>query len=457
MSLHGPLFRWNEVEEVFSDRAGVQAMLDFEAALARAEGRMGVIPGDAAAAIESCCTIHRFDLFALARDAAGTGNLAIPLVRQLSELVSELDPDGAARFVHWGATSQDAIDTGLVLQLRAALDLFEAELGRLADALASIADLHRSTPIAGRTWMQHAVPTTFGMKAATWLDAVLRQRDRCAWLRTRVLVLQLGGAVGTLAALGDEGPGVAAAVAEELQLSLPDIAWHAHRDRVAEVATTLGLCVGTLGKIARDVALHAQTEVAELHEPAADGRGGSSTMPHKQNPVASAVVIAAAIRAPGLVATLLAAMLQEDERGLGGWHAEWETLPELVRLTGGALHHLTETITGLRVDPARMAANLEASRGLVFAEGIQLALAKKTGRAHAQRLVEAACRRAQGEGRHLREVLAEDTAVGRDLPSVELERLFDLHRYVSVTGPLIDRVLRRHAAANEKRRGGSAA
>ncbi len=426
-------------------------MLDFEAALARAEGRMGVIPRDAATVIDACCTTDRYDLEALARDAALSGNLAIPLVRQLTALVREQNAD-AARFVHWGATSQDAIDTGLVLQLRAALDVIEAELDRLADALASLADRYRSTPIAGRTWLQHAVPTTFGMKAATWLDAVLRQRDRCASLRARAFVLQLGGAVGTLAALGDKGPGVAAAVAEELKLSLPDLAWHAHRDRVAEVATTLGLCVGTLGKIARDVALHAQTEVAELHEPAAEGRGGSSTMPQKQNLVESAVVIAAATRVPGLVATLLAAMLQEDERGLGGWHAEWETLPEVVRLTGGALHRMTETIAALRVDPARMAANLEAARGLVFAEGIRQALAAKTDRVTAQRLVEAACRRAQGEGRHLRDVLADDPTVGGHLPPVELERLFDLHRYVSVTGPLIDRVLRRYAAANEMRR-----
>jgi 3-carboxy-cis,cis-muconate cycloisomerase len=451
MSLLGPLFRWDAVDATLSDRAGVQGMLDFEAALARAEGRAGVIPEDAVIAIDACCATDRFDLVALARDAAFAGNLAIPLVRQLRILVREQNED-AACFVHWGATSQDAIDTGLVLQLRAALDVIDAEIERLADALAALAEQHRSTPISGRTWMQHAVPTTFGMKAATWLDAVLRQRDRCASLRDRALALQLGGAVGTLAALGDKGPAVAAAVAEELKLSLPDLAWHAHRDRIAEVATTLGLCVGTFGKIARDLALHAQTEVAELHEPGAEGRGGSSTMPHKQNPVASAVVIAAATRAPGLVATLLAAMLQEDERGLGGWHAEWETLPELVRLAGGALHQVTETIAGLRVDAARMAANLEASQGLVFAEGIQLALAEKTGTS-AEALVEAACRRARTEGRHLRDVLAEDPTLARDLPPIELEHLFDLGRYVSVTGPLIDRVLRRHAAANQNRRG----
>jgi 3-carboxy-cis,cis-muconate cycloisomerase len=449
MSLLGPLFRWDEVEETFSDPARVQGMLDFEAALARAEARVGVIPASAAAAIAACCSADRFDVAALARDAALAGNLAIPLVKQLTTQVRQQDAD-AARFVHWGATSQDTIDTGLVLQLRAALGRIEAELDRLAQALASLADQHRGTPIAGRTWMQHAVPTSFGLKAAGWLDAVLRDQARCGELDARALVLQLGGAVGTLAALGDRGADVAAALAEELKLPLPDLAWHAHRDRVAEVATTLGLCAGTLGKIARDIALHTQTEVAELHEPAAEGRGGSSTMPHKQNPVASAVVLAAATRVPGLVATMLSAMVQEDERGLGGWHAEWETLPELVGLTGGALHHLTEVMTGLRVDTARMAANLEATRGLVFAEAVQMALAEKTGRAAAQRLLEAACRRAQAEGRHLRELLETDPTVSRHVSPEELERLFDPRRYRGVTDLLIDRVLAAHASRSSK-------
>jgi 3-carboxy-cis,cis-muconate cycloisomerase len=265
----------------------------------------------------------------------------------------------------------------------------------LAGALASLAEAHRTTLIAGRTWMQHAVPTTFGLKVAGWLDAVDRHRDRIARLRGRALVVQFGGAAGTLAALGDEGMEVAAALAEELKLPLPDLPWHAHRDRLAEVATTLGLLAGTLGKLARDVALHTQTEVAEVFEPAGEGRGGSSSMAHKRNPISSAVVLAAAARVPGLVATMLGAMVQEDERGLGGWQAEWETLPELV---GGALHHVTDTMAGLRVDVARMAANLDATRGLVLAEAAEVALAPRTGRAAARRTVEAACRRAQRKG-----------------------------------------------------------
>jgi 3-carboxy-cis,cis-muconate cycloisomerase len=444
--LLAPLLRWDDVAETFSDAARVQGMLDFEAALARAGAAAGVIPASAAASISSCCASARVDSAALARDAALAGNLAIPLVRQLTTLVREQDAE-AARFVHWGATSQDAIDTGLVLQLRAAVAATLAELDRLADALAALAEAHRGTPIVGRTWMQHAVPTTFGMKAAGWLDAVMRQREAVAALGERALVLQLGGAVGTLAALGEKGPAVASALANELRLPLPDVAWHTQRDRVALVATTFGILVGTLGKIARDLALHAQTDVGELGEPLADGRGGSSTMPHKRNPVAAAVALAAATRAPGLVATMLAAMVQEDERGLGGWHAEWETLPELVSLAAGALHHLADAVAGLRVDPARMAANLEMSRGLVFAEAVQMAVAEKTGRPLAQRLLEAASSRAQAESRPLREVLAADPTVARHVSPEELDRLFDVRRYVAAAEPLVDRVLARHAAA----------
>ena len=283
----GPLFRWDALEPLFSDRARLQGMLDFEAALARAEAATGMIPAQAAAAIAAKCKADLFDEGALARAAASAGNLAIPLVAQLGALVAKDDAE-AARFVHWGATSQDAIDTGLVLQLRPALDRIGAELARLGDELARLAEVHRATPAVARTWMQQALPTTFGLKAAGWLDAVDRQRDRLAEVQRKALVLQFGGAVGTLAALGNAGLDVAAALAAELRLPLPDVPWHAHRDRLAGVAVTLGLCTGTLAKIARDLALSMQTEVGELLEPAAEGRGGSSTLPHKRNPVASA-------------------------------------------------------------------------------------------------------------------------------------------------------------------------
>jgi 3-carboxy-cis,cis-muconate cycloisomerase len=450
VTLLGPLFRWDALEPLLDDRARLQALLDFEAALARAEARAGVIPAAVVPAIAGSCKADRFDAEAIARAAAIAGNPVIPLVRMLTSVVEKHDAE-AARFVHWGATSQDAMDTALVLQLRPALQAIQGELDRLAKALARLADLHRATPVAGRTWMQQAAPTTFGLKAAGWLDAVERHRARLRELRKKSLVVQLGGAVGTLAALGHKGTDVAAELADDLNLSLPDVAWHAHRDRLAEVATTLGLAAGTLGKIARDVALHAQTEVGELAEPEGEGRGGSSTLPHKQNPVASAVALAAATRIPGLVASMLAAMVQEDERGLGGWHAEWEVLPEIVSLFGGALHHVTEAAAGLRVDAARMEANLEATRGLVFAEAVQMALAVRTGRAAAQRLVESACARARAEGRHLRDVLAADPEAARLLRGDELQQLFDPRRGLGVAEALVDRVLRAHSDVFDRR------
>jgi 3-carboxy-cis,cis-muconate cycloisomerase len=449
MSLVGPLFRWSVLEPLLDDRARLQAMLDFEAALARAEARAGVVPAAAVAAIAGACKADRFDREAIAREAAIAGNPVIPLVRMLTSLVEKKDAE-AARFVHWGATSQDVMDTALVLQLRPALHAIQGELDRLAGVLARLADRHRATPVAGRTWMQQAAPTSFGLKVAGWLDAVERHRARLRELRAHVLVLQFGGAVGTLAALGHKGADVAAELAEGLGLSQPDLAWHAHRDRFAEVATTLGLAAGTLGKIARDVSLHAQTEVAELAEPEAEGRGTSSTLPHKRNPVASAVALAAAARIPSLVATMLAAMVQEDERGLGGWHAEWEVLPELVSIFGGALHHTTEAMAGLRVDAARMEANLELTRGLVFAEAVQMALATRIGRASAQRVVAAACDRARAEGRHLREVLAADPEAAPLLPGDVLAQLFDPRRQLGVADALVDRVLSSHFDVSAK-------
>jgi 3-carboxy-cis,cis-muconate cycloisomerase len=260
--------------------------------------------------------------------------------------------------------------------------------------------------------------------------------------------------VGTLAALGDKGMEVAKVLGKELKLAVPEVPWHAHRDRMAEIATTLGLCAGTLGKIARDLCLQAQTEVAEVFEPAAPGRGGSSTMPHKRNPVTAAVVLAAATQVPGLVGTMLSAMVQEQERGLGGWHAEWEALPQIIGLTAGALHHLAETVEHLDVDTDQMRANLEVTHGLIFAEAVQMVLGEQMGRLPAHELVEAACKRAQKQKRHLREVLSEEPKVKQHLDKKELERLFDPARYLGVAGELIERVLQAHsslrAPASEK-------
>ncbi|MET0680791.1 MAG: 3-carboxy-cis,cis-muconate cycloisomerase [Burkholderiales bacterium] len=435
-----PLFTTDRMRAVFSDRDRLQGMLDFEAALARAEARAGVIPDAAPPAIAAKCRAHAFDLDALARGAALAGNTAIPMVKALTALVAKND-DAAARFVHWGATSQDAMDTGLVLQLRGALDLIDADLARLADVLARLADEHKRTVLAGRTWLQQATPVTLGLKAAGALSAIERHRARIRELRPRVLVLQFGGASGTLAALGGDGLKVAAALADDLRLALPDVPWHAQRDRVAEVATALGLVVGTLGKIARDISLLMQTEVGEAFEPAAAGKGGSSTMPHKRNPVACAAILAAAIRVPGLVSVMLTAMVQEHERGLGDWHAEWDTLPEICTLAAGALAQLAQVLEGLQIDAARMAENLEATRGLILAEAVTMALGGKIGRLPAHHLVEEACRRAAGERRHLRDVLGEDPEVRKHLSDADLARLLDPANYVGLAGTLVERAL----------------
>jgi 3-carboxy-cis,cis-muconate cycloisomerase len=440
MALLDPLFGSAAMGEVFSDSARIQHMLDFEAALARAEARSDVIPAAAAPAIASKCKAQLIDLNALADATAVSLNPAIPLVKQLTELVAKDDPE-AARFVHWGATSQDANDTGLVLQIRQAIDILEADLADLCAGLIQLAQNYRSTPMAGRTLMQHASPTTFGAKVAGWLDAMNRHRDRFAQTRARVLVLQFGGAVGTLAALREKGLQVTEALAAELHLGIPTMPWHTERDRIAEVATTLGLLVGTLGKIARDISLHMQTEIAEVLEPAGEGRGGSSTMPHKRNPVSAAVVLSAATRMPGLVSTMLSAMVQEDERGLGNWQAEWETLPEIFRLTAGALHHMATIIPYLEIDTQRMRRNLDATHGLIFAEAVSMALRGRIGKSAAHELLEAATRVVHESGRHLREVLAQNREVTDHLTAAELDRLFAPENYLGVAEEWVDRVV----------------
>jgi 3-carboxy-cis,cis-muconate cycloisomerase len=450
MALFDPLFGSAAMGEVFSDAARLQHMLDFEAALARAEARCGVIPAASARAIASKCKVELIDAGALAAATAVSANLAISLVKQLIALVAKDNPE-AARFVHWGATSQDANDTGLVLQIRKALDILDADLKTLCAGLMRLAQKYRSTPMAGRTLMQHALPTTFGMKVATWLDAMNRHRERLAETRRRVLVLQFGGAVGTLAALREKGLPVAEALAAELDLDLPAVPWHTQRDKAAEVATTLGLCTGTLGKIARDVSLHMQTEIAEVFEPADEGRGGSSTMPHKRNPVSAAIVLSAATRLPGLVSTMLSAMVQEDERGLGNWHAEWETLPEIFRLTAGALHQMVAIIPHLEVDSARMRRNLDATHGLIFAEAVTMAMGTHIGKPAAHALLEEASREARDTGKHLREVLAHNRTVTERLTSEELDRLFAPENYLGVAEEWVDRVIDASRKSGRKR------
>lgn len=448
-ALLDPLFRTDALREIFADARRVQCMLDFEAALARAQARVGVIPKTAAPAIASQCRAELFNLNALARACALAGNPAIPLVKALTALV-EKNNKKAAGFVHLGATSQDAMDTGLVLQLRKALDLIEADVARLSVALAKLARRYRGTSMAGRTWLQQAVPVTFGLKMAGALDALQRHRARLREMRTRVLVLQFGGAAGTLASLGDKGPAVATALSKELKLGEASLPWHAHRDRVAEVATSLGLLVGSLGKIAQDIALMMQTEVGEAFEPAAKGKGGSSTMPHKRNPVGCAVVLAAAIKVPALVSVMLSAMTQEHERGLGGWHAEWETLPEICMLSGGALAHLITIMEGLEIDTARMRANLDARHGLILAEAVSAALAASLGRGAAHALVEEACKLAVKQRQPLHTVLEQDAQVTKYLTKADLQRLLDPANYLGASGVFVGRVLAARAGKNSR-------
>lgn len=434
------LFGSPQAAASFDDRARLQGMLDFEAALARAEARTGVIPAAAAEAIARRCRAELFDVARLAEGTAKAGNPAIPLIAALTELVSAEEAN-AARYVHWGATSQDAMDTGLVLQLRQFFSALDEDLERLSAALAGRAEEHKTTLIAGRTWLQHAAPVTVGVKMAGWLDALERHADRLGDVRSRALVLQFGGAAGTLAALGAKGLEVAKALASELGLSLPALPWHAERGRIAEIGAFLGLLTGTLGKIARDLSLLMQTEVAEAFEPAAEGRGGSSTMPQKRNPVSAAVALAAATRAPGMVATLLAGMVQEHERGLGGWHAEWETLPELCALAAGALRQIADTIDGLELDPARMRTNLDATHGQILAEAAAMALAVRIGRAQAHEIVQRASRRASETGRRLHDVLGEDPSVAANLPPRDLAAIFEPRNYLGQSVAFVDRVL----------------
>jgi 3-carboxy-cis,cis-muconate cycloisomerase len=435
-----PLFTTERLRDIASDRARVQGMLDFEAALARAEAVAGVMPAAAVDPIAAACRAELFDVESLGLDTAPAGNPAIPLVRALTEQVARAHPE-AARWVHFGATSQDAIDTGLVLQLRQALEILDDDLGRLTAALARLTRAHRDTLLAGRTWLQQAEPTTLGLKTGGWLAAADRHRVRLREVRTRDLVVQLGGAVGNLAALGDRGPRVMDLLGEELGLGVPELPWHTHRDRLVEAGAAMGLLAGTLGKIGRDVSLLMQTEVGEAFEPEGPGRGGSSSMPQKRNPVAAAVASAAALRVPALVSTLLTAMVQEQERGLGGWHAEWEVLPEIWLLTGGALAQVASVAEGLEVDARRMADNLAASGGSLQAGAVAAELARRMGRAQAHALVERASRRARDERRTLREALLEEGELRKHLSENELDRLLEPRAAAAASAALVDQLL----------------
>lgn len=440
-------FTQPSMRAIFSDQGRLQGMLDFEAALAKAEAAIGVIPAAVVADIEAACRVELYDFNALAIAISSVGNSAIPLVKALGKRIAAQSEE-AERYVHLGATSQDAMDIGLVLQLRAAIVLLENDLGALSRLLAAQAERHAATPMAGRTWLQHATPVTLGMKIAGWLGAVDRHRQRLEEIKPRLLCLQFGGASGSLAALGDNAWPVAQVLAGELDLQLPEQPWHTQRDRLVEFASLLGMIAGSLGKLGRDLSLLMQTEVGELFEPSAPGKGGSSTMPHKRNPVGAAVLIGAATRAPGLVATMFAAMPQEHERSLGLWHAEWGTLPELCCLVSGALQQALLMVPELEVDAERMARNLDLTRGLALAEAVSIALAQRIGRDAAHHLVEQCCKQAVKESAHLREVLGANVEVAAQLSAEELDRLLDPAHYLGQARRWVERAVAQSRGLN---------
>ncbi len=431
------LFVPEPIRGATSELAWLQAMLDAEVALAGAEAEAGIIPSEAAAAIAGACDADAFDPEAIARDGQASGNPVVPLVAALRD---RLDDD-AAGFVHRGATSQDVMDTAAMLVASRVLSLIQAELEGVAAHCAALADEHRGTVMAARTLLQQALPTTFGLKAAGWLDAVVGARERLAALS---LAVQLGGAAGTLGALGSDGERVAGLMAKRLELEEPAVPWHTARLRVADLGAALALTAGVLEKIALDLVLLSQTEVGEVAEPSGGGRGESSTLPHKRNPVGSVVAIACARQVRGVAGVLLAAMAQEHERAAGAWQSEWGPLTEALSLTGGAASALREALDGLEVRPERMRENLDATGGVLMAESVVTALAGRIGQRRARELVDAASARSIDSGNHFRDELIADEGVGAELSGEEIERALDPAAYLGSTDAFIDRALSRY-------------
>jgi 3-carboxy-cis,cis-muconate cycloisomerase len=440
--LTGLIQSTESMNAVWSVQGTLQAMLDVESALARSCAAHGIVPQEAVQPIAAACRAEYIDAYAIQADAALTGNIAIPLVKQLTAVVKTQNPD-AAKYVHWGATSQDIIDTGTVLQLRSALDLLQPDLRRLCKALAKQAQRYRDTPMAGRTWLQQALPITQGLKFAQYLDALMRHTRRLVALRPGIEVLQFGGAAGTLASLGDKAPAVSATLADTLALHLPDVPWHTQRDRFAETAAWFGILIGSLGKIARDISLQMQTEIGELAEPSTPGQGGSSTMPHKRNPVKCAAILTASLRAPHLVSTILSGMVQEHERALGGWQSEWDSLPELAKLAAGAVSNMADIISGIEVNEKHLRNSLDKTHGLILGEAIMLALGDKIGRLEAHHLVEQASGDAIKTRRTLLEVLSSDHRVTDHLRADKLAALLEPQNYLGQSASYVDAVLAR--------------
>lgn len=439
-ALFGPIFVPDEFRETVGSRAWLQAMLDVERALAIAEARVGLIPHEAADAIASRCDARLFDPEEIGRAGRAAGNPVPPLARALTEAVSEISGD-AGRYVHKGATSQDVTDTAAMLVTRDALDLILAALDGITAACAWLAEYHRDTLMAGRTLLQQALPTTCGLKVAGWLVSVLEARRRLLDVRDTGLAAQLGGAAGTLASLGGSGVSVLEEFARELELAEPVAPWHTNRSLIAEIGGALALVAGAVGKVSLDIILMAQTEVGEVAEPAGEGRGGSSTLPHKRNPILSVSAAANVRRVFDLSRTLQSAMVGEHERPAGAWHSEWEALSDALALTGGAAAAVREVTEGLEVHPEKMWENLDETGGMLLAENVTTVAAEHLGRLKAHDLVKAACRRALEAGKPLRQELLEDSGIGGVLSEEEIDAALDPAGYLGSAGEFVDRAL----------------
>ena len=438
--LFRPIFVPERFSKAVSGRAWIGAMLEAEGALVVAQARAGLIPHQAAEIIVSCCDADRFVPEEIGRKGQAQGNPVPPLVHSLTRAVSRVSED-AAGHVHKGATSQDIMDTAAMLVCQNALGLVLAEIDGISAACARLANTYRDTITPGRTLLQQALPTTFGKKVAGWLVSVLEARTRLREVRQSGLAVQLGGAAGTLASLGPAGTQVLGEFARELDLVEPVVPWHTDRVRISDIGGVLSLVAGVMGKISQDVILMAQTEVGEVAEPAGEGRGGSSTLPHKQNPILSVIAAANARRVLDLSHTLQVAMVGEHERATGAWHSEWETLSDALALAGGAAAAVREVTEGLEVYPAKMLENLNATGGLLLAENVATVAAEHLGRLEAHDLVEEASHRALESGRSLREELLSEPRLGEVLSEGEIDAALDPAHYLGSAGEFVDRAL----------------
>jgi 3-carboxy-cis,cis-muconate cycloisomerase len=424
------------MREVFSDFSSLSRYAEVEIALAKAEARCGVIPTEAAEAITRCTSVAALDFDLLRRETDIVGYPILPLVQQLVKQCGE-----AGRYVHSGATTQDIMDTALVLQMRAGLTIIEQDISTVRGILADLSRRYRDTPMAGRTHLQQALPVTFGYKTAIWLAMFDRHAERLQQLKPRVLVGQFAGAAGTLASLGDTGFEVQKALCDELGLGVPVSTWHVARDGLAEVVNFLALLTGSLGKIALDIMIMASTEFAEVYEPFVKGRGASSTMPQKRNPISAELMLAASKAVRQHAGLMLDASVQDFERATGPWHAEWMAIPESFVLTAGALHQAKFALQGLIVDEKQMAKNLEISRGLIVAEAVMMGLAPEIGRQQAHDVVYDACRLANEKNMTLADALSADREVSARIDRATIERLTSPNNYLGLAPEMVDRVL----------------